>query len=133
MNNSLGKLASSQTSIDLTEEVNFELSKKDLEEAVKLSGYSKRENIELSSSIEDKPITSTQRFWAVALTGLWKTMIDINGWKLPATLDSYSICGKGFFKKCSQDNFVRKFVYHCGRIASMIWLGYGFFLPLVIF
>ena len=56
----------------------------------------------------------------LALSGIWKTMLDVDGWKLPATFNKYNICGKGYFKICSIDNFARKFVYHCGRIGCEI-------------
>jgi len=56
-----GKLAFSQTKIDLVDEVNFELSKKDLQEAVKLSGYTQKEKTEFNNNIHDKTISSTQR------------------------------------------------------------------------
>lgn len=115
-----GNLACPQTKIDLFDEVNFELSKQELQEAVKLSGYTKTDKQELTKEVDNKKLTSTQRMWKLALSGIWKIMLDIDGWKLPATFNKYNICGKGFFKKCPTDNFVRKFVYHCGRIGCEI-------------
>jgi len=121
MSQTLGYLASSQTKLDLFDEVNYELSKDDLEEAVKLSGYTQREKKQLSKESEEKPLTNTGRMWANALLGIYKTMIDVNGWKLPATFDCYNICGKGFFKFCQLGcNFARRFVYHCGRIGCEV-------------
>jgi len=121
MSQTLGYLASSQTKIDLFDEVNYELSKDDLQEAVKLSGYTQREKKQLSKESEEKPLTNTGRMWANALLGIYKTMIDVNGWKLPATFDCYNICGKGFFKFCQLGcNFARRFVYHCGRIGCEV-------------
>jgi hypothetical protein len=58
--------------------------------------------------------------WACALMGIWKTMMSKDGWKLPATFDSYNICGKGSFKSCSLDNVAKSFVYHCGRIGCEV-------------
>jgi len=109
--------ACTQTKIDLYDEVNYELSKDDLQEALQLSGYTKRDKEELIDQVDTKELTNTGRMWACALMGVWKTMIDVDGWKLPATFDSYNICGKGFFKICPNDNFVKRFVYHCGRIG----------------
>jgi len=121
MSQSLGYVPSSQTKLDLFDEVNYELSKDDLEEAVKLSGYTQREKKQLSKESEEKPLTNTGRMWACALMGIWKTMMDKDGWKLPATFDSYNICGKGFFKMCQLGcNFARRFVYHCGRIGCEV-------------
>jgi len=117
---SRGYLAFSQTKIDLFNEVNFSLSKEELQEAVKLSGYTKKDKKELTKEIDSKTLTNTARMWMVALTGIWKTMIDVDGWKLPATFNKYSICGKGFFKRCQSHNFVRGFVYHCGRIGCEV-------------
>jgi len=101
----------------LFNEVNYELSKEDFDEALQLSGYTKRDKIELS---QEKPLTNTGRMWACALMGIWKTMIDVNGWKLPATFNKYNICGKGFFKTCQADGFAKRFVYHCGRIGCEV-------------
>ena len=116
MKSDSGYLAFSQSKIDLYNEVNYELSKEDFDEALKLSGYNKFEKTKLSQ--EPKELTNTGRMWACALMGIWKTMMDKDGWKLPATFDSYNICGKGSFKMCQlADNFSRRFVYHCGRIA----------------
>ena len=115
-----GNLAFSQTKIDLFNEVNFELSKEELQEAVKLSGYTKNDKKELTKEIDNKTLTNTARMWMVALTGIWKTMIDVDGWKLPATFNKYSVCGKGFFKRCQSHNFARGFVYHCGRIGCEV-------------
>lgn len=114
------KISFFQTKLDLFNEANHELSKEELAEAVKLSGYTKKDKREFSKEIETKELTNTQRMWFMALTGIWKTMMDVDGWKLPATFDKYSICGKGFFKKCLTDNFGRKFVYHCGRIGCEV-------------
>jgi len=115
-----GNLAYPQTKIDLFDEVNFSLSKEELQEAVKLSGYTKKDKKELTEEVDVKKLTNTQRMWMFALSGVWKTMLDVDGWKLPATFNKYNICGKGYFKICSPDNFVRKFVYHCGRIGCEI-------------
>jgi len=112
-----GYLAFSQSKIDLFNEVNYELSKDDLEEAIQLSGYTKIDKSKLKNESEEKPLTNTGRMWACALMGIWKTMFNVDGWKLPATFDSYNICGKGFFKICQVDNFAKRFVYHCGRIG----------------
>ena len=118
---SRGYVPSSQTKIDLFDEVNYELSKEELQEAVQLSGYTKIDKSKLKKESEDKPLTNTGRMWACALMGIWKTMMDVDGWKLPGTFDSYNICGKGYYKMCQLgDNFVRKFVYHCGRIGCEI-------------
>lgn len=115
-----GYLAFSQSKIDLFNEVNHELSNQELEEAIQLSGYTKRDKSQLSKQINSKELTNTGRMWACALTGIWKTMMDKDGWKLPATFDSYNICGKGFFKACFNDRFAKRFVYHCGRIGCEI-------------
>jgi hypothetical protein len=120
MNQESGYLAFSQTKIDLFDEVNYELSKQELREAVSLSGYTKQEKLVVYKEVDNKPLTNTGRMWACALDGIWKTMIDKDGWKLPATFDSYNICGKGFFKICSSDKFVKRFVYHCGRIGCEV-------------
>ena len=118
MSQTLGYVPFSQTKIDLFDEINYELSKDDLDEAIQLSGYTKRDKKQLS---EEKPLTNTGRMWACALKGIWKTMIDVDGSKLPATFDSYNICGKGFFKICQLGcNFARRFVYHCGRIGCEV-------------
>ncbi len=115
-----GNPAYPQTKLDLFDEVNHELSKEELAEAVKLSGYTKKDKLELSKEIDIKKLTSTQRMWMIVLMGVWKTMLDVDGWKLPGTFNKYSICGKGFFKMCLSDNFVRRFVYHCGRIGCEV-------------
>lgn len=115
-----GYLAYPQTKIDLFNEVNFSLSKEELQEAVKLSGYTKTDKKELTQEVDVKKLTNTQRVWMLALLGIWKTMLDVDGWKLPATFNKYKICGKGYFKICPQDDFVRKYVYHCGRIGCEI-------------
>jgi len=86
----------------LFNEVNYELSNEDFDEALQLSGYTTRDKLQLS---QEKPLTNTGRMWACALMGIWKTMMDKDGWKLPATFNKYNICGKGFFKICSPDNF----------------------------
>jgi len=116
----LGYVPSPQTKIDLFNEVNFSLSEKEIQEAVALSGYTKKDKTKLTQEIDPKKLTNTGRMWACALMGIWKTMIGVNGWKLPATFEKYNICGKGFFKMCPIDNFVRKFVYHCGRIGCEV-------------
>jgi len=113
-----GYLAFSQSKIDLFNEVNYELSQEDFDEALQLSGYTKFYKTKLSG--ESKELTNTGRMWACALMGIWKTMFDVNGWKLPATFNKYNICGKGFFKICSPDNFGKRFVYHCGRIGCEV-------------
>jgi len=115
-----GYLAFPQTKLDLFNEVNFELSKEELQEAVALSGYTKKDKLEVYKQVDTTKLTNTGRMWACALMGIWKTMLGIDGWKLPATFDSYNICGKGFYKICLIDKFVRKFVYHCGRIGCEI-------------
>jgi len=115
-----GKLACPQTKIDLFDEVNFSLSKEELQEAVKLSGYTKKDKAEFTKQVDNKKLSSTARMWMFALRGIWKTMIDVDGWKLPATFNKYNICGKGFFKKCPNHKFVRRFVYHCGRIGCEV-------------
>jgi len=116
----LGYVPSPQTKLDLFNEVNFELSQEEIQEAISLSGYTKKDKTTLSKEIDPKKLTNTGRMWACALMGIWKTMIDVNGWKLPATFEKYNICGKGFFKICPIDSFVRKFVYHCGRIGCEV-------------
>jgi len=93
---SLGYPASPQTKIDLFNEVNYELSKEELHEAVMLSGYTKQEKLQVYKQVDTSKLTNTARMWACVLMGIWKTMIDVDGWKLPATFDSYNICGKGF-------------------------------------
>ena len=103
MSQSLGYLAFSQSKIDLFDEVNYELSKEDKDEAIQLSGYTKIDKSKLKKESEVKPLTNTGRMWACALMGIWKTMMDIDGWKLPATFDRYNICGKGVYKICSAD------------------------------
>ena len=118
LNQTSGYVPFSQSKIDLYNEVNYELSKEDFDEALQLSGYTKFDKTKLSQ--EPKELTSTGRMWACALIGVWKTMMDKDGWKLPATFDSYNICGKGFFKICSLDKFVKRFVYHCGRIGCEV-------------
>ncbi len=120
MSQTLGYVPSSQTKIDLFNEANFLFSEQEIQEAISLSGYTKKDKTTLSKEIDPKKLTNTGRMWACALMGIWKTMIDVNGWKLPATFEKYNICGKGFFKMCPIDNFVRKFVYHCGRIGCEI-------------
>jgi len=120
LNQTLGYVPFSQSKIDLFNERNYELSKEELQEAVILSGYTKRDKKELTKESDTKELTNTGRMWACALMGIWKTMMDKDGWKLPATFDSYNICGKGFFKICSPDEFVKRFVYHCGRIGCEV-------------
>jgi hypothetical protein len=117
MNKLSGYLAFSQSKIDLFNEVNHELSKEELREAVKLSGYTKQEKLVVNKEIENKSLTNTGRMWAMALMGIWKTMIDVDGWKLPATYNHYNICGKLGFKLCLVDHVGKGFVYHCGRIG----------------
>ena len=120
MTQNSGYLAFSQSKIDLFNEVNHELSEQELQEAVQLSGYTKRDKSQLTKQIKPTELTNTGRMWACALMGIWKTMMDKDGWKLPATFDSYNICGKGFFKACFNDRFAKRFVYHCGRIGCEI-------------
>ncbi len=117
MSQTLGYVPYSQTKIDFYDEANYELSKQELNEAVNLSGYTKKEKLQVYNEIEDKPLTNTGRMWQAALNGQYKTMMDHKGWKLPGTFDSYNICGKGYFKICPTDKFVRRFVYHCGRMG----------------
>lgn len=120
MSDTRGYLAFSQSKIDLFNEINYKLSSDEIQEAVQLSGYTKIDKSKLIKESENKPLTNTGRMWACALMGIWKTMMDKDGWKLPATFDSYNICGKGFFKICSSDKFVKRFVYHCGRIGCEV-------------
>jgi len=120
MSHSLGYLAFSQSKIDLFNEANHELTPEEIQEAIQLSGYTKRDKTQLTTQINPTTLTNTGRMWACALAGIWKTMIDVDGWKLPATFDSYNICGKGFFKACFNDNYAKRFVYHCGRIGCEI-------------
>ncbi len=115
-----GYLAFSQSKIDLFNEVNHELSKEELQEAVKLSGYTKGDKLQLTKQIKPTQLTNTGRMWACALMGIWKIMMSKDGWKLPATFDSYNICGKLGFKSCSSDNVGKGFVYHCGRIGCEV-------------
>jgi hypothetical protein len=124
-----GYLAFSQSKIDLFNEANHELTQDEIQEAIRLSGYTKRDKTELSdtgsytgftNTGSSTNLTNTGRMWAMALSGIWKTMMDKDGWKLPATFDSYNICGKGFFKACFGDNYAKRFVYHCGRIGCEI-------------
>lgn len=120
MSQTSGYLAFSQSKMDLFSEVNYELSTEDLQEAVKLSGYTQRDKAQLIKEADTKELTNTGRMWECALMGVWKTMMGKDGWKLPATFDSYNICGTGFFKMCSADNYAKRFVYHCGRIGCEI-------------
>jgi len=120
MKSDSGYLAFSQSKIDLFDEVNYDLSNEQKEEALRLSGYTKIDKTKLKQESEEKPLTNTGRMWALALMGIWKTMIDVNGWKLPATFDSYNICGKGVFKTCNPDGIGKRFVYHCGRIGCEV-------------
>jgi len=121
MKQTSGYLAFSQTKLDLFDEVNYELSKDDLKEAVKLSGYTIRDKTKLINTGSNTNLTNTGRMWACALMGIWKTMMDKDGWKLPATFDSYNICGKGFYKICQFGcKFAKRFVYHCGRIGCEV-------------
>jgi len=115
-----GYLVVSQTKIDLFDEVNFSLSEEELQEAVKLSGYTKSDKGKLTKEVDVKKLTQTQRMWKLALSGIWKTMVDVDGWILPATFNKYNICGKGFYKICPMDDFARRYVYHCGRIGCEI-------------
>jgi len=116
----LGYVPFSQTKIDLFDEVNFELSSEEITEAIGLSGYAKKDKVEITKEIDPKKLTNTGRMWYCALMGVWKTMMDVDGWKLPATFNSYNICGKGFFKICPFDNFVKKFVYGCNRLGCEV-------------
>jgi hypothetical protein len=116
----LGYLAFSQSKIDLFDEANHELSKNELDEAIKLSGYTKKDKSKLTKQINPSVLSNTGRMWACALMGVWKTMMDIDGWKLPATFESYNVCGKGFYKACFVDGIAKRFVYHCGRIGCEI-------------
>jgi len=120
MSQKSGYVPFSQSKIDLFDEVNYELSKEEKDEALQLSGYTKIDKSKLKKESEDKPLTNTGRMWACALAGIWKTMIDVNGSKLPATFASYNICGKGVFKTCPIDNVGKRFVYHCGRIGCEV-------------
>lgn len=120
MNQNSGYLAFSQSKIDLSNEANHELSKEELDEAIQLSGYTKPDKSKLRKQSEFSTLTNTGRMWAMALAGIYKTMMDIDGYKLPATKQAYPICGKGFFKACLNDRFAKRFVYHCGRIGCEI-------------
>jgi len=115
-----GYLAFSQSKIDLFYEVNHELSTQELQEAVQLSSYTKGDKTQLTREIKPTELSNTGRIWAMVLAGIWKTMMDKDGMKLPGTYDSYPICGKGFFKACFNDKFAKRFVYHCGRIGCEI-------------
>ncbi len=115
-----GNLAYPQTKIDLFNEINFKLTKEEVNEAVSLSGYTKKDKLELTDEIKDNRLTNTGKMWQSALSGVWKTMIGVDGWQLPGTFDKYNICGKGFYKKCQEHDFVRGFVYHCGRIGCEV-------------
>ena len=114
-----GYLAFSQSKIDLFNEVNHELSNEEIDEAIQLSGYTKIDKSKLKKQNE-RPLTNTGRMWACALMGIWKTMMDKDGWKLPATFQAYNICGKGYYKACLVDKFAKRFIYHCGRIGCEI-------------
>lgn len=115
-----GYLAFSQSKIDLFNEANHELSKEELDEAIQLSGYTKIDKSKLKKQSESSTLTNTGRMWACALMGVWKTMVDYEGWKLPATFQAYNICGKGYFKACLSDKFAKRYVYHCGRIGCEV-------------
>ena len=117
MKSDSGYLAFSQSKIDLFNEVNYELSKDDFDEAIKLSGYTKFDKTKFS---ESKELTNTGRRWVYALMGFYKTMMDIDGWKLPATFDKYNICGMAGYKTCNVDGVAKRFIYHCGRIGCEI-------------
>jgi len=112
-----GYLAFSQSKIDLYNEVNYELSQEDFDEAINLSGYTKFDKTKLS---EPKELTNTGRMWACALSGIWKTMFDIDGSKLPACFNSYNICGMAGYKTCNVDGIGKRFIYHCGRLGCEI-------------
>ena len=120
LNQELGYLAFSQSKIDLFNEVNHELSQDEINEAVKLSGYTKKDKSILHEEIKETPLTNTGRMWAMALMGIWKTMMDIDGLKLPATFDKYNICGKACYKTCNADVIGKRFVYHCGRLGCEV-------------
>jgi len=64
-----GYLAFSQSKIDLFNEVNHELSQDEINEAVKLSGYTKKDKSILHEEIKETPLTNTGRMWAMALMG----------------------------------------------------------------
>ncbi|MDF2426304.1 MAG: hypothetical protein OPY04_00005, partial [Nitrosopumilus sp.] len=120
MNQNSGYLAFSQSKIDLFNEANHELSKEELDEAIQLSGYTKADKSKLKKQSEFSTLTNTGRIWACALMGVWKTMMDYEGWKLPATSQAYNICGQGYFKACLVDGFAKRFVYHCGRLRCEV-------------
>jgi len=120
LSQTLGYVPFTQSKIDLFDEVNYELSKEDKEEALQLSGYTKIDKSRLKKESEEKQLSNTGRMWACALMGIYKTMMDIDGWKLPATFDPYNICGKGVYKICLPDGIAKRFVYHCGRIGCQI-------------
>jgi len=120
MSQTLGYVPFSQSKIDLFNEVNHELSKEEIQEAIQLSGYTEIDKSKLKKQSEEKPLTNTGRMWASALAGIWKTMMDIDGSKLPATFDSYNICGKGAFRTCLPNSIGKRFVYHCGRIGCEV-------------
>ena len=115
-----GYVPFSQSKIGLFDEVNHELSKEELQEAVKLSGYTKGDKLQLTKQIKPSVLSNTGRMWACALMGIWKLMLSKDGWKLPATFDSYNICGKLGFKACFADGIGKGFVYHCGRIGCEV-------------
>jgi len=115
-----GYVPFSQTKIDLFDEVNHGLSKEELKEAITLSGYTKKDKLDVYKQADTTKLTNTGRMWVCALMGIWKTMLDVGGWKLPATFSSYNICGLGNYKICESDSFARKFVYHCGRIGCEV-------------
>ncbi len=94
MSQTSGYVPSPQTKINwFFDEVNFELSKEELQEAITLSGYTKKDKLQVSKQVDTTKLTNTGRMWACALMGIWKTMLDVDGWKLPATFYKYSICG----------------------------------------
>lgn len=73
LNQTSGYLAFSQSKIDLFNEVNYELSQEDFDEALQLSGYTKFDKTKISQ--EPKELTNTGRMWACALMGIWKTCL----------------------------------------------------------
>jgi len=74
LNQTSGYLAFSQSKIDLFDEVNYELSKEDKEEALRLSGYTKQDKPKLKQESEEKPLSNTGRMWACALAGICNTL-----------------------------------------------------------
>jgi hypothetical protein len=81
----------------LFNEANHELTQDKIQEAIRLSSYTKRNKTELSNTgsytsyntsyntSSSTNLTNTGRMWAMVLSEVWKTIMDKNGWKLSAT------------------------------------------------